>query len=209
MYTPEDRAVQTPNSDTPYSMMGMDLRAEPLVLTIPPMDESRYFSVQLVDAYTFNFAYIGTRTTGNDGGTYMVAGPGWTGETPAGVDEVYRSETEIALAIYRTQLLDASDLENVKKIQAGYGVQPLSAYLGEPAPPAPAPIEWKTPPSAQEQRTSLRFFDQLNAVLAFRHRPPSRRAGAGCRRSGTARRRRSACAGPRRTRRAGTRTRGR
>ncbi|HEY6648709.1 MAG TPA: DUF1254 domain-containing protein, partial [Mycobacterium sp.] len=29
VYTPEDKAVQTPNSDTPYSMLGADLRAEP------------------------------------------------------------------------------------------------------------------------------------------------------------------------------------
>jgi len=29
VYTPADTAVQTPNSDTPYSMLGLDLRAEP------------------------------------------------------------------------------------------------------------------------------------------------------------------------------------
>ena len=58
VYTPADTAIQTPNSDTPYSMLGMDLRAEPLVLTVPPIDKDRYFSVQLIDAYTFNFAYI-------------------------------------------------------------------------------------------------------------------------------------------------------
>lgn len=165
VYTPEDRTVQTPNSDTPYSFIGLDLRAEPLVLTIPPMDPDRYFSVQLVDAYTFNFDYIGTRTTGNDGGRYLVAGPGWTGDVPEGIDEVFRSETEIGIAIYRTQLFDADDLEAVKEIQAGYEVEPLSAFLGEPAPPAPPAIEWRTPLSPEEQRTSLAFFDQLNAVL--------------------------------------------
>ena len=85
LYTPDDRAVQTPNSDTPYSWLGMDLRTEPLVLTIPPIDEGRYFSVQLVDLYTHNFDYIGSRTTGNDGGHFLIAGPGWQGEAPAGI----------------------------------------------------------------------------------------------------------------------------
>ena len=58
--TPADTAIQTPNSDTPYSFIGADLRAEPLVLTVPAMEKERYFSVQLIDYYTFNFDYIGT-----------------------------------------------------------------------------------------------------------------------------------------------------
>ena len=73
VFTPEDKAIQTPNSDTPYSMAGFDLRTEPMVLTIPKIEKNRYFSVQLIDSYTFNFDYIGSRTTGNDGGVFMVA----------------------------------------------------------------------------------------------------------------------------------------
>ena len=97
VYTPDDKAVQTPNSDTPYSMLGLDLRAEPIVLTVPPIEKDRYFSVQLIDAYTFNFDYIGSRATGNDGGSFLIAGPGWKGETPKGVKKVIRSETELVL----------------------------------------------------------------------------------------------------------------
>src|SRR2546430_756151 len=85
VYTPADTAIQTPNSDTPYSMVGMDLRAEPIVITVPPIEKKRYFSVQLIDAYTFNFAYVGSRATGNDGGSFLIAGPGWERETPRGV----------------------------------------------------------------------------------------------------------------------------
>src|ERR1700752_3741117 len=91
VYTPADTAIQTPNSDTPYSMIGMDLRAEPMVLTVPPIEKERYFSVQLIDAYTFNFDYIGSRATGNDGGSYLIAGPNWKGELPKGVKKVFRS----------------------------------------------------------------------------------------------------------------------
>ena len=77
VYTPADTAIQTPNSDTPYSWLGLDLRAEPIVITVPVIEKGRYFSVQLIDAYTFNFAYIGSRSTGNEAGSFLVAGPNW------------------------------------------------------------------------------------------------------------------------------------
>ena len=173
VYTPEDKAVQTPNSDTPYSMLGMDLRAEPLVLTIPVIEKERYFSVQLVDMYTFNFDYLGSRTTGNDGGVFMVAGPSWKGETPIGIKKVYKSETEFALAIYRTQLFNPSDIDNVKKIQEGYKVQPLSEFLGQPAPPAPPKIDFITPVLKDEEKTSLDFFKVLNFILQYCPTDPS------------------------------------
>jgi hypothetical protein len=81
VYTPEDKTVQTPNSDTPYSMLGADLRLEPLVLTMPAVEEGRYYSAQFIDLYTFNFAYAGSRATGNQGGTFLLAGPGSYGLT--------------------------------------------------------------------------------------------------------------------------------
>lgn len=167
VFTPEDKAVQTPNSDTPYSMLGLDLRTEPLVLTIPAIAKERYFSVQLIDLYTFNFDYIGSRTTGNDGGHFLIAGPHWQGETPSGITKVIRSETELLLAAYRTQLFNPGDLDHVKQIQAGYQVQPLSSFLSQPAPPAAAAIAFIPPLSPATQKTSLEFFNILNFVLQF------------------------------------------
>lgn len=167
VFTPEDKVVQTPNSDTPYSMAGLDLRAEPIVLTVPALEKDRYFSVQLIDLYTHNFAYIGSRATGNDGGSYLIAGPGWQGETPVGIKQVIRAETELLLAVYRTQLFNPSDLDNVKKIQAGYRVQPLSAFLGQPAPAAAPAIDFIAPLTPEEQKSSLEVFNILNFVLQF------------------------------------------
>jgi hypothetical protein len=158
VFTPEDKAVQTPNSDTPYSMLGLDLRAEPIVLTVPAIEKERYFSVQLIDLYTHNFDYIGSRATGNDGGSFLVAGPHWKGEAPKGVKKVIRSETELVLAAYRTQLFNPGDLDNVKKVQAGYKVQPLSAFLGQPAPAAAPAIAFVTPLTPDTQKTSLQFL---------------------------------------------------
>jgi hypothetical protein len=173
VFTPDDKTVQTPNSDTPYSMVGIDLRAEPIVLTVPAIEKERYFSIQLVDAYTHNFDYIGSRATGNDGGSFLIAGPGWKGETPKGVKKVIRSETELVLAIYRTQVFSPGDLDNVKKIQAGYRVQPLSAFLGHAAPKAPPAVDFIKPLTPAAQKTSPEFFDILNLVLTFCSTHPS------------------------------------
>jgi len=174
VFTPTDVAVQTPNSDTPYSWTGLDLRTEPIVLTLPPMDrKDRYFSVMLTDAYTFNFDYLGSRTTGNEGGSFAIAGPNWKGETPPGVKKLLRSETELVMVVHRTQLFDPADLDAVKKVQAGYKVQPLSAFLGTAAPQAAPAIDWPKPISQAEQKTSLEFFKFVNFVLQFCPTVPS------------------------------------
>ena len=173
VYTPADTAIQTPNSDTPYSFVGMDLRAEPVVLTVPPIEKERYFSVQLIDAYTFNFAYIGSRASGNDGGSYLIAGPNWKGETPKDVKKVIRSETESVFAVYRTQLFNPDDLDNVKKVQAGYKAQTLSAFLGTAAPKTAPAIDFIKPLAPAKEKTSPQFFNILNFVLQFCPTDPS------------------------------------
>jgi hypothetical protein len=176
VYTPEDKAIQTPNSDTPYSMIGMDLRAEPMVLTVPAIEKERYYSIQLIDAYTQNFDYIGSRATGNEAGSYMIAGPGWKGETPKGVKKVIRSETDLLIAAYRTQLFNPGDLENVKKVQAGYKAQPLSAFLGTAAPKAAPAIDFIAPLTPAMQKTSPEFFNIVNFVLKYCPTVPSETA---------------------------------
>lgn len=167
VFTPEDKAIQTPNSDTPYSSIGLDLRTEPIVVIIPPIEKNRYWSLQLVDMYTFNFAYLGSRTTGNEGGNFMITGPDWKGEKPKGISQVITCETEIAMAMIRTQLYNVADLKNVIVIQKKYAVKTLSEYLGKPAPPKAKPIDFVKPLSPEEQKTSLEFFNKLNFALQF------------------------------------------
>lgn len=133
VYTHVDKAVQTPNSDTPYSFLALDLRAEPMVLTVPSMDEDRYFSIQLIDLYTHNFEYLGSRTIGNDGGQFLITGPGWNGKVPDGINATIESETKLMLAIYRTQLYNPEDLDRVKAIQDMYKAESLSEFIGGPA----------------------------------------------------------------------------
>ncbi|MGI1660871.1 DUF1254 domain-containing protein [Palleronia sp. KMU-117] len=164
VYTPADTAVVTPNSDTPYSFIWMDLRAEPIVLCVPEIEKDRYYSVQLVSQYTFNFDYIGSRATGNGAGCFAIAGPQWTGDTPAGVEKVFTSETEFAFAIYRTQLKGADDLDNVKAIQAKYEAKPLSAFLDQTAPAAAPSVDW---PKIDQKAAAADPFSYLAFLLQF------------------------------------------
>lgn len=172
VYTPADTAIQTPNSDTPYSWLGMDLRAEPIVITVPEIEKKRYYSIQLIDAYTFNFAYIGSRATGNDAGNFLIAGPEWKGKIPKGIKKVIRAETQFVFAAIRTQLFDLGDLDKVKKVQAGYKAQTLSAFLGTPAPKA-ATIDFIKPLTPEAEKSSLKFFNILNFVLRYCPTDPS------------------------------------
>jgi hypothetical protein len=164
VFTYKDTAIITPNSDTPYSVLWLDLRAEPMVLSVPAVEKSRYYSVMLCDGNTFNYGYIGTRATGPGPGDYMVAGPDWKGEAPAGIKKVFRSSTQFSLAAYRTQLFNPEDMPNVVKIQSGYKAQPLSKYLNQPEPPAAPVINF---PKINKELVKTNFFEYLDFALQF------------------------------------------
>ena len=119
VFTYKDTAVVTPNSDTPYSMVWLDMRAEPMVISVPAVPEKRYYSVQFIDGNAYNYGYIGTRATGPDAGDYLVVGPDWKGEKPAGIREVFKSTTPFSLTIFRTQLFNPDDMPNVAKVHTG------------------------------------------------------------------------------------------
>ncbi|MGL4558597.1 MAG: DUF1254 domain-containing protein, partial [Afipia sp.] len=176
VYTPDDKSIQTPNSDTPYSYVGVDLRAEPVVFTVPAVEKGRYYSLQFIDMYTFDFAYVGSRATGNGAGSYLLAGPKWKGRKPKGIKAIIPSETELAFVLYRTQLFNPADIENVKKIQAGYKVQTLSQFLGTPSPAAAPAVDFVKPLTPELERTSLQFFNVLNFILRFCPTHPSETA---------------------------------
>lgn len=131
LFTPDDKAVVTPNSDTPYCMFWMDLRDEPQVISVPEMEPERFYHFQLIDLYTHNFAYIGTLTYENKAGDYLIAKQGWKGEKPDGITDIIYCETDLFFVVVRTQLMGPDDLENVKAIQDAYTVQSMNEFLGE------------------------------------------------------------------------------
>ncbi len=176
VFTPADTSVQTPNSDTPYSWAGLDLRAEPIVISVPAIEKKRYYDIELWDAYTYIVGYAGSRTTGNDAGNFMLVGPDWKGETPEGIKKVYNFDTDFGVVVIRTQLFDPTDIGNVEKIQAQYKMQPLSAFLGTTPPPAAPAVDFIKPLTPEEQKTSLEFFNIMNFVLGYSPVVPSEKA---------------------------------
>jgi hypothetical protein len=116
----------------------------------------------LTDNSTYNYGYIGSRATGSEAGDFMVVGPDWKGATPPGIKKVFRSTTQLSAAVYRTQLFNPQDLDNVKKVQAGYKAQTLSAYLNQPAPPPAPPIDF---PKIDKELVKTNFFEYLDFAL--------------------------------------------
>ena len=164
VFTDKDTAVVTPNSDTPYSFGFVDLRAEPSVISVPAVEKERYYSVMLCDLNTFNYGYIGSRATGSEAGDYLIAGPDWKGETPAGIKKVFHPTTQFSIILFRTQLFGADDMPNVTKIQDAYKLQPLSAFLKQTAPPAAPALDW---PKANAELAKTNFFEYLDFVLTL------------------------------------------
>lgn len=118
--------VVKPNVDTYYSIAWLDLAKEPMVLTVPAT--KRYYLLPILDAYTNVFESPGTRTTGTDAHTFLIAGPKWKGETPAGM-KLIQSPTAMAWMIGRIQVNSQEDGATVvKNIQDGITLIPKSEY---------------------------------------------------------------------------------
>ena len=77
-----------------------------------PDTAGRYYVIQLLDAYSNTFAYVGRRTTGTRPGSYAIVPPGFTGTLPAGVKRI-QSPTNLVWVLGRTLVKDAADMPAV------------------------------------------------------------------------------------------------
>lgn len=161
-FTPENTDIVTPNNDTPYSWVWLDLRAGPWVVSVPAIE--RYYIIPVHDLYTVYSGYVGSRTTGSGPGRYLVAGPGWDGEVPEDVTGVIRASTDVVGSLTRTSLVD-DDVESLMKVQSSYTVEPLSALLGETDASTPPPLAW--PAWDETQAAGIGFFDYLDFLLSL------------------------------------------
>jgi len=163
-FTPADKDIVTPSNDTPYSWAWLDLRAEPMVVSVPASPE-RYYVLQWFDLYTHNFAYLGSRATGTEAGDYLFVGPGWNGEKPDGIKQVIRAETEIVGTLTRTSWNGAEDRAGLVAMQRQYRIRPLSEFQGG-RPPQPAP-GFLFPAWDEARANSIGFINYLNFILQF------------------------------------------
>jgi len=174
MFSPADTAIVTPNDDTPYSWGILNVTDEPVILHVPAI-ANRYYVMQLVDFYTYNFAYVGTRATGWKAGNYMIAGPNWHGKKPKGVDQVFKCETDLVTILGRTEVKDRADLANVKKIQSKYKLIPLHDFLKRTVPKV-SKHKLELPVWQDKDYYARSFIPLLNAFLQYTSLHPSETA---------------------------------
>ncbi|MER5836693.1 DUF1254 domain-containing protein [Rhodococcus qingshengii] len=160
---PENTDIVTPNNDTPYSWLWLDLRAEPYVVGVPAID--RYYILPFHDLYTIYAGFVGAVTTGTGAGSYLLAGPTWNGDVPAGIDGVIRSATDFVGSLTRTALMP-DGIEAMEKIQAAYDVRPLSAFAATEKPQQPPAPQW---PVWDEQKftTTVAFYELIDFLLQY------------------------------------------
>ena len=114
------KSVVTPNVDTYYSRLWLDMTAEPIVLEFPDVKD-RFCNVQVLDAWTNTTKLI------TDGGTYIFARKGQKVTVPSGAILV-EMPTAMGWCIVRVLNNGEGDYDNVKKIQDAMKAYPLSAY---------------------------------------------------------------------------------
>ena len=163
--SPKDTDIVSPNNDSPYSYSWVDTRAEPWVLTMPKIEANRFYTSQWDDLWGFVLDNPGSVEDGNDGVSVLLASPTWKGKLPKGVKRVVQGDSVFLGTLTRTQLFEPKDLPNVQKIQKEYKLQPLSAYLGQPAPKAAPAIDWK--PWKEGVETTDEFWNYVNFLLPF------------------------------------------
>ncbi len=145
--------VVTPSANALYATAFLDVSKEPVVLSVPDMG-GLYHLLPLYDMWTDVFASIGTPTTGNRAGNFLIDGPTWKGTVPAGMTEI-KSPTGIVWILGAMQANSSStaDVAAVNALQAQYKLTPLSAWGTNYTPPASVPVDpsvdMKTPPEIQ------------------------------------------------------------
>jgi hypothetical protein len=164
----EERFVTCPNQDTVYGAGYQRLNSIPVIVQVPDFGD-RFWTYQLCDARTDAFANMG-KQNGTKPGFYLIVGPDWKGEIPAGVTEVYRSPTDLAVIFPRVIQSDApEDKAAVQPLLSQVVVYPLSEFDGKmktkdwkKTPKFPAPpddggeTKWVVPE---------KFFDELPQVM--------------------------------------------
>lgn len=167
------------NTDTLYSAVWLDLRAEPFVLTNPAFEPHRFHDIQANDWYTMCFVTRGTRDVGNESRTYLIAGPDWKGEKPNFVDEVIVAESWIVKLFVRVVVENDNDAPAIHALQDQYQLRPLSAALGESARTSP-PLDLPAPEKdlfagAFYECPTPSFIRVFNAIMPMATIHPSER----------------------------------
>ncbi|KKG07764.1 DUF1254 domain-containing protein [Methanosarcina sp. 2.H.A.1B.4] len=168
LFPPQTR--DTTQRDTIFSLGILDLRREPVVISVPDVPEGQVYMLQMGDTSTESLPYISTLTTGNKAGNYVLVGPDFQGYLPAPrFKGVITTRGQFVIMLGRTVVFDPRDLSLAHAVQDGMQMRPLSQFLGSEPPQEVEPVDflpWK--PEAAE---GLGIFDYINMALAWH--PPA------------------------------------
>lgn len=162
----------SPNNDTVYTGIGIDVSREPMILRMPAITD-RYASVHVADAYVENQPYVySTRVNGGRATDIAFVGPDWHGVLPAGLTEE-RVDTNTVSVTVRIAVKDEKDLAAVHRYQDAMSITALSDWHGGPSPAPPAP----PPPRARPAyEGDFALFQRAADLLAESPPPPKHAA---------------------------------
>lgn len=164
---PTQTLVTCPNQDVVYGFGALDLASKPVVLQVPEFGE-RFWTYQLGDARTDAFAEIG-KMYGTKPGLYLIVGPTWKGELPAGFQRVLRCPTRYGYVMPRVFLDDtAADRAAIGSAVSGVMMYPLSHYIGRAKTNDWSRTRWLPKVGAAKAGRGVdpeKFFDVLAEVL--------------------------------------------
>jgi hypothetical protein len=173
---PAVKTVVAPNHDTTYTVAQLNLSGGPLVIDVPDT-AGRYYVLQLLDAYSNTFGYIGRRTTGTGAGSFAVVPPGFGGRLPSGVTRV-ESPTPLVWLLGRTLVREEAEIPAVAPLLGGYRLTPLDRWAaGERQRPVLLPFF--PPQRSIAVPGGLAYFDSLGSYLS--DNPPPARDACGLR----------------------------
>lgn len=156
----------TPNNDALFSYAILDLRREPVVISVPQIEDDRLYMLQMGEVNTNTLPYISAITTGTAAGNYAVVGPDFVGFLPADrLDGIITTRGQLVAITGRTAVDGAGDLPAVHAIQDAYAITPLSAFLGTFAPADPGPLD--PLPWDSEKAAGIGILDHFAELLAW------------------------------------------
>ena len=161
----EFKAVVRPNVDTLYTSAMLDLTQGPQLMDMPAVSD-RYVLMALMDAWSNNFAGVGTQTHGDQPGRYIIIGPQWEGDIPEGYEPIY-SPTNLVWIIGRTEVRGYDDIATVNSIQRQYQLQPYGYELPDSGIDGCVPDSEKTPPiEVVLSLSGKEYFTRLSDLMA-------------------------------------------
>ena len=174
------KEVVRPNVDTLYTTAFISMKEGPWAFEMPA-NNKRYELMPFMDAWTNVFASPGTRTSGNQGGTYLLAGPEWNGQVPKGMT-LLKSPTDMVWLIGRTQTNGTADFATVHELQNRLRLskwpQPPDSLSASTDSKRDAQPSWQvstepslTPVAQMKALNTTEFFNRLMKLMVSN--PPS------------------------------------